>query len=606
MWLVYWLFLLNFCEGNPAAVAMNDWLNELLENINQYTQPYQVTIFINNTTTTPEYRTVFQKFIKKIPSATIDVSEMASAKKLRLMAQPVFENPRHVTLYVVLDSTSKDNDTSLSVYLKNITNFFVQVSPKSVRPKCLVITIKKDCYEDNYRTLFEYTWTKKFIDFTIVEIKAKAKPVIHNYNPFTQKIKTEYFYRHINMFPDKVLNVNGYPLKVPVFMNPPHMNITRDEQGRVADIDGFYYQITKIASKAANFTIEYALDLNNISSLLVVNKTIDAMVREEVNMLPVPFPSIEENSTYADLVIELDVGYIYVDTIVVVPVTYFIELLKTLEVLFMILVIPFVIAAFSRILQVIRINYVYVRLSDLFRVLLGTSAVVKPTKLMDRMVFISIIGVSVTYSFTFYTRLINVNVIQSEVTYDTFQAISESPLNININKIMFNRTFNLDNPYVQRIKRKTVAVLFTSLCDVTMVNNKTSMCLMSSVRATMLTGRYRNFDGSEITKIAKPVFASERWTYIFERGSPYIERFHQLMQRIHESGIWRVIKYRVKYVEKLKFKKEKSSAKTVFLTQIVSILVVGYALSILIFAIEYILYQTGLHKCFNRTRINDF
>ena len=89
-------------------------------------------------------------------------------------------------------------------------------------------------------------------------------------------------------------------------------------------------------------------------------------------------------------------------------------------------------------------------------------------------------------------------------------------------------------------------------------------------------------------KLAKPVFNCLRLRYNFERSSPYTERFINILRRIHESGIERILKqdnkiYNTKWFPKI----EEKVPEKAFVVKLISVLICGYAISSIVFLIEW-------------------
>lgn len=59
-----------------------------------------------------------------------------------------------------------------------------------------------------------------FLDFSILVVRNNDS-VIHHYNPFTNIYQKQKLQGIVKMFPDKLGNMNKYPLRIPVFNLPP-------------------------------------------------------------------------------------------------------------------------------------------------------------------------------------------------------------------------------------------------------------------------------------------------------------------------------------------------------------------------------------------------
>lgn len=114
-------------------------------------------------------------------------------------------------------------------------------SPYSVRPRYIIISLNENVTEENeIESILKDGWSKKFIDFSVIEVdlnknlSTSLSTIIYDNSPFDERITKRFFISHnIPIFSNKLKDVNGYPMKLPIVHHPPYMELKQHQDGSI-------------------------------------------------------------------------------------------------------------------------------------------------------------------------------------------------------------------------------------------------------------------------------------------------------------------------------------------------------------------------------------
>lgn len=188
-------------------------------------------------------------------------------------------------LYVLLIET-KGYDRSFSKKLLLYTDSLEYYTVNGPWPKCLLFHVSKN-FNMNIDKHLKSLWEKKFLDFTIIEIipaNSESKKLksnyygslnirIHYYNPFKKIYTNQTYSSAITLFPDKLDDLYGYPLRT-VRETNNLLNIPEERvKGKnLKDWDfGYYGALNRIFKQTLNFTVIPVPNIN-VGTLLKEKK----------------------------------------------------------------------------------------------------------------------------------------------------------------------------------------------------------------------------------------------------------------------------------------------------------------------------------------------
>lgn len=217
-------------------------------------KPYQITIFKDvSIKQTKEQNLFFQNIVSQSLSVLIELTDIEKTKDNRILNKTIFKNPWKSSVYIILAQENGKGSNLKEKFF--IINTIIELSSIPTRPKCLLIFWKKNFgSEDGVKKILHYAWNKKFLDFIVLIKSSFNSSVFINYNPFTQTYNVKYLKNTSEIFPDKLIDVNKYPLIMPVFHSMPDLTYEEDENGTVVKVWGDEYAYIEIILCKLNFS----------------------------------------------------------------------------------------------------------------------------------------------------------------------------------------------------------------------------------------------------------------------------------------------------------------------------------------------------------------
>lgn len=225
MWQFY-----NYSEGSTNITGI---LNDVKNHIEQDVRMKRINLLIasdNMFSITAEL--VMQSFIHSLPTFVISSGDFASpakneqSSKMKKVTKKKSEN----TLIVGILDLNKESNAGHE--LRNLIKFSMGAFAKTTRAKFLISLI----YPENIylRFFFEHAWTHKYLDITVVQFieinvhdpflmprRSIGVVIRHTFNPFSKVYEKKSFKIGMELFPEKLQNLEGYPLSVGIINNWP-------------------------------------------------------------------------------------------------------------------------------------------------------------------------------------------------------------------------------------------------------------------------------------------------------------------------------------------------------------------------------------------------
>ena len=587
-------FLIIAIFANNSLCALNySIIHFITKKINQDLKPYQLILFVNESRQSSiQYEeTIFQELTQKIPSTKFNLNTMGniSAKTLKIT-----RNLGLSTIYIILLHVTNIQQIRRIQYF---LNFIVQLSPEAPRPKCLIIVSNEDT-QNLYEAFFIYAWLKKFLNLSIIDIDVLERyAFLHHYNPFYKTYHKDQLTIDTEIFPDKLRNVNGYPFFLSVYHYIGDVKTKTRSSINLRYFEGEYYitdRVVEVTLNHLNFTLKPIIE--NSSSLEYINITSRKLKNGEVNMMKASL-SIHLLNLEAVHRVILDVPCEKLSALVpILPMT------KTnVDLSFFVYHFfgPFAIFC------LLRIAKIHWNVLEFFGLLIEITIRRQPEKKLRRLIYLGIVLLSIFYSTTLYSTLAQVQIVHENVPFNTFQDIDKSKLHIYINEKSYKHAFYKNDPYVQKIKRKTAKLPDIHSCVKTLRQNRNIICLITMVGLKIYVNRLND---SKIMKVAKPAFMCDRRAVMFETASPYMHKIQKIYKWIDESGIWQKWDYTMFHpdyklsdaIEEREDDPEKPLVKI-----LIFILGIGCSCSILAFVIEVVVKSVRSCKSINRVVYNN-
>lgn len=528
--------------------VIEGWVEPLVDQIRSELQPYQVTIFTNSKINPvwSKGRFGIQRILADIPTVAVDLGQLESSSKENLMNLPTLRHPRKVSLHVIIHYLTESDHEDLSKQLWNFFDFFVEVSDLPRRPECLMIIFIDNLVKTNelFKNITEYAWTKKFLDLTILVIDVatlNSRPHLFNYNPFKNTYEDQLWDPNkTSLFPDKLRDMNNYTLRTAVFNYPPYLIIYSDNNSSRPKIDGIHYPLMSILSSYFNFTILSIREVDNRRTLTLVETLYNLTSTGVINLLPFPI-AVETFATYGGL--ELGSFFGCFDVAAIVPFHRDKQIGVSTQIYLPILsgtILIFVLRILARLL---RFHSRYWHRNYIVRILFNFSSPVLPKRLAERLLFVAVSFMAMQHSSIFLMLLLDVRIVRNSPILSNFQDIKHSQMPIFVDEVMEQTFFSDDNDdeLVKFLHHKAIKQPNMINCVNKIKNNGSAICLTDLSLASFLA--QNTFSITEVLKIKDPLFYCRPLACTFEKGSPYAEKFSEVVQRVAESGIRSMWKY---------------------------------------------------------------
>lgn len=528
--------------------------------------PNHVTLFTNNTLSSVKFMdSFFPEISGQTPTNLIDVSDIKNLTLDAPKKMPFFLNPRKSTTYIFY--FGKDYDVH-NVY--SILDDLAKISPIPMRPKCLLAILDKDHRFDNLKNILRYAWSLKFLDFTTMRLdEDESKIVYTNFNPFTNVYTTRYLRNAKKVFPDKLNDVQKFPLNIPIYQYEPY--VTFENKSGVLETGGVYSEYMKIMAKKMNFKIRYIIQNNMTFKEIFLN-----LEKEKFNLMPSPFyvaPHVNKKNHLDSFVIDVT------KLAVVVPVRKISRIYFSFEIFVYIISFPLIISIFILFAKIFKFNSQVWSPLYILRVFIGVPSS-SPRRRIENHIFLLLALLSVIYSNIFFSKFEEMKVISEEENFHSIEELLKSEMKVySVYSAHKNDIEIIKNLFMQGEKIKNNAD-----CIQILIKTRFAACILSYLRAKYFSRINKDDHGMPIMKVTKLVVRKEFSAFSYEKASPYAEKFDRVLQQIIECGF---LKNRVKYNNVDSYYDENTEATDdVLVEELVFITIVGWLLALIVFLRE--------------------
>lgn len=452
--------------------------------------------------------------------------------------------------------------------------FITNLAPTSARSYWLIIISNEiKLSDDQFKMVFHYGWLNKCLDLTIVCI-AKLKEIeIRHYNPYSRIYTTTLLTEQTILFPNKLQNMQGHPIKLYLVDFKPYLYVLRDTNNSISTIYGTCYPITEILSTYFNFTIKFVTNVSE-DYIVVFNEISIALQNERIDMSTLPLP-LGHVKNYQ----KLDIGIVFdaEDIVALVPKLPFVSISWSSSImhnLFIVIIILIIINYFTRLSK---FDNTYWQCMNTIQILFTAMSNKIPITLCERVFFLMIILVSAQYFNSIFVNVFTVNLNNKEMPFNTLDDFKKANLTIYAREAHFHSIYQfLENEL-------NIHTWYGPACYESAIENRSFICLSAK---TFVAKTLQQTNISSNWKTSKYVFGSVYRGYYYPKASLYARKFDKVIRRIVESGIrqlWREYKQNVtESTHHLTNDRKSVSAIRLFY-----FVACGHFLSIIIFCIEY-------------------
>lgn len=329
------------------------------------------------------------------------------------------------------------NFDQLSNQVVHFLDLYDKSYPKYTMPKCLIVYEKAlNISSDGIiKKILQHAWSKKFLDITVFEVaKEENRVYFYTFNPFLKKLYKYSLSHRSTIFPNKLSNLENYPLSFIPYHNPPYMIIVKDLRGKHKILSAYKYKFLKMVLKQMNFLEvfhESIIDNNPRDNFIFIKKKLS---NQEVNISGSPTFAINGYSSLPLLILHDDCVP-YVGIIEIEPI---IQLNVSTEFIFYFIYIPLSFFCLKFIIFLLKLKTIDVDFLEVVRLLLGMSLLSFPKFFWKRIVVILISFITMMFSIDFIASILNTLVSYDELTFNSVKEIIESDYKIIMNKLVQN------------------------------------------------------------------------------------------------------------------------------------------------------------------------
>ena len=607
-----------------------NWLKEVLRYVTNDSKGKQVILITNDDQRFQNLKidTIIREFKRNSLSISLGLEETIKWRNGTLISHPSLTNPRSTSIFVMFfDSTNFRYESHLSGPIE----FLKQLPELNTRPKLLIVHLpRKGNFA--YRKLFRNLWTNQFLDVTVLQIidrkvpqrGANSKilknnqetPVVYNFNPLTGIYDTKVFSSRYQLFPDKLRDFYGHSMSIGFISDPPFSEILKNPSRYPIDIvdlssDPSFNRILQNSSKYSTeiigpnvnmimallekFNFKVKLDLDDIGSLGCTKKEYSGLLRK------IAYNEIQFLTNYAEYFRFPCSNFLFsrfLDTesfVVVVPVMTAEDTLtaslpqkafQTLAATVIAINVTWALLIFLKF-----DNRVWNPLS-IFQTILGLTIENEPRKLAERILFCSILITQTIFSGYLYSLITHVNLTEkSELEINNIHDLKKSGLTPLMTPILVQLIRNSTFGYAEYFLKKSV-MLPRNLTEINylkmLAKYRNVTCVVRRSLAELFVKKASQSQNLPSMKIL-PVPLWYTWRlFIFESGSPYVERFDQLFLDFIEKGLFNKwngnMSLQQEDMEELWLQKERESSKMSI--KIFIIPAIGYLLACVVFILE--------------------
>lgn len=555
---------------------------------------YQITSFISDSFTI--LTNVQIPLINELPSVTHSLS-LNSEDLNNKTSKNLLRNVLALQKSLIMFYLTHVNETKL------FTDYLVLHLIALERPKCLIICLpdfSQDCNEIYLISALTHAWQKKFLDFSIIVKNFEnsttiSSSLIYHYNPFNNIIYRRKFQdKEIEIFPDKLKNAYSYPFYVTSF-DYSHLQLTRQmkqinkkAENYVSDNSIIEFAAKSLNLDPVNITVSYGIHATyTFLDDWKLDMSSKAMILLDTEIFFIPY-----YPTFDHAIVAL------VPIIPILDIGVFFKFLYNFAIIGFMAVILFAFSFFKNGLGKF----------DLVLLLLGQSIKREPEKVVHIIIIMTLMLTSFILTNEILGEILSISFHTEEVSFDTYQDLYDSQLQTftYIPGLVHPENLEeIDNPYLLKILSRTLYQNNINICLETLKTWKNVSCIVYLFEADHKISLYLDSNEYPTMKIAKPPIANDRLFYFwFADSSPFAIKFHETFQIMKEGNLlhWPALTDHNRMVHYSK--KAGVPFDQIKLEQLLTILSIGFLISIVGFIIELAMYR--IIKKYNLKRYTSY
>lgn len=567
------------------------WLQRIITSVKKDPKVYQIFLITNDFENCGNVR----KIQKEVP--ILYFSDNYTKREIQHLEQRnSLSNPRDTTLFVIDEAQRNDNMEwieEMMTFIKNLTNV-------RIRPKCLIVRYLDANRTSNYENFLEKQWENLFLDLTILDV-TKHGAMVHRLNPFVSYTKKAFTKRTV-LFPSKLRNLNGYPVKVGILNSPPNVILKRNSTGHPYDIRGPDAEVGKIFAKLLNYSQVFVpsdgkergvFDCENSEKSSHFLKLVQQNKIQLISIISGTTKSVCKREILESLIVSLD-HYVAItpnrmskNYSIIIGNTFYYSILLT------ILITLFI----SILVKLFKFDETIWNWTVIIQILFGIGIKTQPKKLNERIIFGCLLIIYFYYSCNILISLTDFNFRpDKDDKISTLTDLIDSGLQFSseYNKLWGFSKIVKEKKLTTWVKKGRVTTF--DECIELLLKYRNITCIMKLSQAEWYTGLLKE---KNLVRYVPEFLSTVGVGFILEPGSPFVDRFNQIHRllmefallekmKLKESSFTKYYKHQSKTEEHL-LKLDKNADEWKIQSLLTGILIAGYLSSIISFVFEIIL-----------------
>ena len=592
MFMVYF-FALSYYMYSGLCAFQFAWVDNIVEKINLEFESKTISIFIfDNPKHDQNEDFILSKITQRFPSVLLKMDRLSKSTDALNKHLKLHENPRKHSWFIVV--LRNDLEKKYFRKMKEVIKF-INLNNSAPRPRLLAISTDEDSWNIQiFKNILVYGWEKKYLDFTIMGKPKDGNLTIMYYNPFFKKFYTEISNSTSKIFPDKLKDMNGFPLKVPVFQQPPYIILNFTNSSKLKSIKGLHYDCFKNICVKQNCTLHPKLIPSNIPFGKIINYVFSNLENNTFNLLTwtIYRSKYDELKKKMNLTAFFGLNFEHKKVIFLVPKFKNSEF-SIPNLFWPLLNFGIFVSSFVLLAKVLKFSNKFWNFINLYQILIGNKIELVPISFLQRILYLlfTFSTIGITAEFFTSTKIS----IEERKTLDTFEDIlksnfpvytdSEFFMNLYKTKVYETKKLNLGIDWVMLPQK-----LSFSACIDKMLHNQIVVCMTTNFAGDSYVKKHLDGNGKSTLKLLDADLYGDFAMFLYENGSPFMENFEDLLSRFVECGV-------IKYWENILRKSEFTDIDLIIrkiqdqhtLQRLVIILVLGYFISFSTFLFEILI-----------------
>ena len=361
---------------------------------------------------------------------------------------------------------------------------------------------------------------------------------VYYFNPFNGIYTQQKYTKKTKLFPNKLLDLNGFEMKVGTFHFPPYVYVKRNSSGYPVEVSGPDALVAKALSQKMNFRLSELpsrekrfgnIHCKNGSertgfAYLLANNTI-RFVTNQAGILT----ACEQQS-----VISRCAGLVSICVLIPIRPDKIYTAFPTMKWIYFVLMI-FIVRSITILLKYDNDVWSWF---EILRGTLGFSVPREPSRLSERITFITILMAFSIFSSNIFAMLTDMKLTEkSEMIIDTLEELNRTNL---IPMMTKNRVYtmrDLNDPVIQALANKSKLVSKIEDCIDMLLQRKNVACILRESIALIVIQKQIDTNNKPGMKIVKERIYFREKFILLEPSSPYVQQVDTVIPKLIESGL---------------------------------------------------------------------